>query len=142
MDNWARTIQGSGGYPGGPGTPFPYSERFSLQLTADQNLYVGGELASGWNVIITVPENQTFVATHVWIYHDDGSAVTVRLRYTPEGQTPGDAFVYYEQSISATDKWDEVNSHKVLAAGSELAVYCGTAGVVNIQVDGVRLETQ
>ncbi len=126
-----------------PGLPQPYSDRFVSQIWADKVLYQDGELGLGWTVAITVPDLETWTLTNLWFWHDSGSDVAVRVRYTPKGAVAADKYIIWGRTLTAAYPTYMLSCiQKVLEGGSEIAVYAGVASVLNVCLEGQVLVSQ
>jgi hypothetical protein len=121
-----------------------YIDRFGVSLRATQVLYADGELAgSTWLDVVSPPAaGESIAVTSIWLYHDKGSDVEVRLRYTPPGETPGDKYIFFVQIIEGTDSWQLIENDIIVQAGGILAIYTDSDAVLNVKIDGCLLETR
>lgn len=124
--------------------PNPYSDRFGTSLSADKTLFKERLISSGNTTLYTVPDKQTVIVSNVWIYlTNTASPVVVQLRHTLADETPvttGDT--YWGTTLGSTSPWAIVQVQKVLEAGSILTINVDVGSVINVNGDGILVETQ
>ena len=126
------------------GLSSPYSDRFGLSLAGDKTLAKLGTLSSGDTTLITVPRGQTFVTSNVWLYLiNTASDVTVKMKHTLESDSGvSDDDIFWGKLLTAANPWAVLQVQKVLESESILTINVDVADVVNVNVDGIIIETQ
>lgn len=126
------------------GLSSPYSDRFGLSIAGDKTLAKQGTLPSGDTTLITVPEKQVYIVSNVWLYLvNTASDVTVKLKHTLESDSSvTDDDIFWGKELTAANRWAVLQVQKVLESESILTINVDVADVVNVNVDGIIIETQ
>lgn len=126
------------------GLSSPYSDRFGLSIAGDKTLAKKKSLASGDTMLITVPVNQTFITSNVWLYCTNTAAdVTVQMKHTLESDgSIADGDIFWGKLLTAANPWAVLQVQKVLESESILTINVDVGSVVNVNVDGIIIETQ
>jgi len=147
MDQYGRSVESgitSGTPQGGSGLSSPYSDRFGISIAGDKTLAKVRLLSSGDTTLITVPVGQVMIVSNIWLYLVNiGAPVIVQCKHTLENEgAVADGDIFWGKDLTATNRWAVLQVQKVLESESILTINVDVTGVVNVNIDGILIETQ
>lgn len=98
-------------------------------------------IANTATVVHEVVEDTTVLINYLSFHNTDGSPVDIEIWVVPEGESPGDEFRRFAETIASLDTLEYINSTPwLLKEGDTLQAIASAPSVVSTFCSGVLLE--
>lgn len=109
------------------------------QISTIKALDEGTELSTSNTDVYTVPASTKAIVTGITLYNDSGSDRTVEIWIVPSGGTAILATKRYKATVPASGGTTDIDTNKVLEAGTIIKAIASANSAVSIAVYGAEV---